>query len=86
MMKWPEIQVKVQEEIARVIGNDTPSLNHRSKTPYVEATLLEIQRLACIVPWGPRATLDDVQVKQCSILCGICGYGKLRRSLSFVQS
>nr|AIL94136.1 cytochrome P450 CYP3030A1 [Tigriopus japonicus] len=62
MMKWPEIQVKVQEEIARVIGNDTPSLNHRSKTPYVEATLLEIQRLACIVPWGPRATLDDVQL------------------------
>ncbi|XP_059095755.1 cytochrome P450 2B4-like isoform X2 [Tigriopus californicus] len=62
MMKWPEIQVKVRNEIARVIGNATPSLNHRSKTPYVEATLLEIQRLACIVPWGPRATLEDVQL------------------------
>ena len=62
MMKFPEIQKKVQEEIDEVIGNAEPSLNHRPVTPYVEATIHEAQRLSCIVPWGPRSTLEDVEV------------------------
>ena len=62
MMKWPEVQRKVQEELDREIGDAEPSLNHRQITPYTEATLLEIQRYACVVPWGPRATLENVKV------------------------
>lgn len=53
-MKWPGVQCQVQREIDREIGDATPSLRHRSVTPFTEATLLEIQRFACVVPWGPR--------------------------------
>ena len=67
MMRYPKKQAKVQEEIDRVIGDDLPSLKHRSQTPYVEATLLEIQRLATVVPWAPRATLSDVKVSNFSL-------------------
>ena len=67
MMRWPDVQKKVQEELDRVLGDETPSLKHRALTPYTEATLLEIQRYACIVPWGPRATLADVKVGQHTI-------------------
>nr|APH81373.1 cytochrome P450 CYP3030A1 [Tigriopus kingsejongensis] len=75
MMRWPQIQTKVQEEIDRVIGDVVPSLKHRALTPYVEATLLEIQRMACIVPWLPRATVEDVVIgpyaipKNTHVLC-----------------
>jgi hypothetical protein len=57
----PEVQSRVRDEIFRVIGPDVaPSLSHRSSMPFTEATILEIQRLGNIAPFGlPHSTLNQ---------------------------
>ena len=51
MMKNPDIQNRVQREIDEVAGrNRLPRTS--DKMPYVEATLMEVQRIASIVPLG----------------------------------
>ncbi|XP_060113320.1 uncharacterized protein LOC132585443 [Heteronotia binoei] len=64
MMKYPEIQNKVQEEITKVIGSAQPQTEHRSKLPYTDAVIHEVQRFANILPMGlPHATTVDVTLK-----------------------
>ncbi|XP_053236393.1 cytochrome P450 2K6-like [Podarcis raffonei] len=64
MMKYPEIQNKVQEEIAKVVGSSQPRIEHRTKMPYVDAVIHEIQRFSDIVPTNiPHATTVDVTLK-----------------------
>ncbi|XP_053236395.1 cytochrome P450 2K6-like [Podarcis raffonei] len=64
MMKYPEIQIKVQEEIVNVVGSSQPRIEHRTKMPYVDAVIHEIQRFADIIPTNlPRATTVDVTLK-----------------------
>ncbi|XP_058150369.1 cytochrome P450 2U1 [Dasypus novemcinctus] len=47
----PDVQEKVHEEIERVIGPDrAPSLTDKFQMPYTEATIMEVQRLAVVVP------------------------------------
>ncbi|XP_048345322.1 cytochrome P450 2K6-like isoform X4 [Sphaerodactylus townsendi] len=68
MMKYPEIQSKVQEEIARVIGSAQPQTEHRAKMPYTDAVIHEIQRFSNIIPTNlPHATTVDVSFKGYSI-------------------
>jgi cytochrome P450 len=51
MATYPKIQDKVYEEISEKFGNDEiPSFADRTKLPYTEATLLEIQRQATLLP------------------------------------
>ncbi|ETE58179.1 Cytochrome protein, partial [Ophiophagus hannah] len=64
MMKYPEIQSKVQAEIAREIGDFQPRTDHRAKMPYTDAVIHECQRFANIVPSNlPRATTMDITFK-----------------------
>nr|APH81374.1 cytochrome P450 CYP3031A1 [Tigriopus kingsejongensis] len=49
----PEVQTKIHEEIKTVIGLErTPDLADRADLPYLDASILEIQRLGDTVPNG----------------------------------
>ncbi|XP_074905065.1 cytochrome P450 2K1-like [Buteo buteo] len=64
MLKYPEIQRKVQEEIERVIGSNPPRIKHRTQMPYTDAVIHEIQRFANILPLNlPHETVADVTLK-----------------------
>ncbi|KAM5152292.1 cytochrome P450 2K1-like [Mantella aurantiaca] len=65
MMKYPEIQKKVQEEIgAQIKQGQLPTSDNRRNMPYTEAVIHEIQRFANIVPLNlSRTTLSDVHFR-----------------------
>ncbi|KAK6166912.1 hypothetical protein SNE40_023513 [Patella caerulea] len=65
MILHPEVQKKCQEEIDSVIGDGRMiDWSDRSKLPYNEATLLEVQRLGNTVPFSSPHTPDkDTLVK-----------------------
>ncbi|KAH0632016.1 hypothetical protein JD844_020023 [Phrynosoma platyrhinos] len=59
MMKYPEIQRKVQEEIKRVLGSErAPTYEDKKHMPFATAVIHEVQRFASVVPqpkelrWG----------------------------------
>ncbi|XP_073530055.1 cytochrome P450 2K1-like isoform X2 [Phyllobates terribilis] len=64
MMKYPEIQKKVQNEIEKVIGSAEPQMVHRKHMPYTDAVIHEIQRFANIAPTNmPHQTTQDITLK-----------------------
>ncbi|XP_069092218.1 cytochrome P450 2K1-like isoform X2 [Pleurodeles waltl] len=64
MMKYPDIQRKVQEEIERVLGSAQARYEHRMRMPYTNAVIHEIQRFANILPMSiPHETATDVTFK-----------------------
>merc|ERR1712241_1328853 len=59
MVRYPEIQSKVQHELDTVVGhNRLPNMEDKRNLPYVEAVIMEIQRHACIVPLGLRHKIE----------------------------
>ncbi|KAM6464172.1 cytochrome P450 2K1-like isoform 1-T1 [Liasis olivaceus] len=64
MIKYPLIQKKIQEEITNVAGSAQPRAEHRTKMPYTDAVLHEVQRYADILPLNlPHETTTDVTFK-----------------------
>lgn len=66
LMKYPEVQAKVQEEIDRVIGrHQMPCMSDKMKLPYTEAVLHEIQRYITLLPSNlPHAVAQDTKFRQ----------------------
>ncbi|XP_056419953.1 cytochrome P450 2K1-like [Hyla sarda] len=61
MIKYPEIQKKVHNEIETVIGSAQPQIEHRKQMPYTDAVIHEIQRFGDIIPNNaPHLTSQDV--------------------------
>ncbi|CAO2607663.1 Cytochrome P450 2K6 [Lemmus lemmus] len=64
MMRYPEVQEKVHDEIVKVVGSSQPRIEHRTQMPYTDAVVHEIQRVANILPTSlPRETTTDVMFK-----------------------
>uniref|UniRef100_A0A182KGU1 C2H2-type domain-containing protein n=1 Tax=Anopheles christyi TaxID=43041 RepID=A0A182KGU1_9DIPT len=67
MLHHPDAMKKVQHELDSVIGPDRlPTANDRPQLPYTEAVILEVERIATVVPGGlVHRAMEDVE---------LCGY------------
>ncbi|XP_012509911.1 PREDICTED: cytochrome P450 2C21-like, partial [Propithecus coquereli] len=66
LLKHPEVSAKIQQEIDRVIGRQrSPCMQDRSRMPYTDAVVHEIQRYIDLVPTNlPHAVTEDIQFRE----------------------
>uniref|UniRef100_A0A8C4TI23 Uncharacterized protein n=1 Tax=Erpetoichthys calabaricus TaxID=27687 RepID=A0A8C4TI23_ERPCA len=64
MVKYPNVQEKVQTEIESVMGQDgPPSMDNRSQMPFTEAVICEVHRMGNVIPLSlTRITSDDISL------------------------
>lgn len=65
LIKYPDIQEKMQHEIDTVIGQERcPNMEDRKSTPFTDAVIHEVQRFLDIVPFSlPHYALYDISFR-----------------------
>ncbi|XP_022089645.1 cytochrome P450 2J3-like [Acanthaster planci] len=65
MLAYPDVLAKVQRELDSVVGRDRlPTMSDKPRLPYTEATLMELQRIANILPLGiPHQASQDTTLQ-----------------------
>ncbi|CAH1780870.1 unnamed protein product, partial [Owenia fusiformis] len=73
LMNHPDIQVKLQEEVDKVVGKDrNPSVDDKDDMPYLQATLIEVLRYLSHAPIAvPHKTMVDTSIAGYHIPKGI---------------
>ncbi|CAH1780887.1 unnamed protein product [Owenia fusiformis] len=73
LMRHPDIQAKLQEEVDQIVGKDrNPSVDDKENMPYLQATLIEVLRYLTHVPISvPHKTLVDTSVAGYDVPKGI---------------
>lgn len=84
MIRYPEIQSKVRQEIYRVVGNDRlPTLDDRANLPYLEAVMQEVFRCSCIAGLAiPHYAQEDIHVSNYMIPKGTTVFPNLYRIMN----
>ncbi|XP_040298666.1 cytochrome P450 2C5-like [Bufo bufo] len=66
LLKHPDVEEYIHQEIEKVIGrNRAPCIEDRSRMPYMDAVIHEIQRFIDLAPLGlPHAVTRDVKFRE----------------------
>ncbi|XP_025735997.2 cytochrome P450 2C44-like isoform X2 [Callorhinus ursinus] len=66
LLKHPEVESRVHEEIDKVVGRDrVPCMSDRAQMPYTDAVVHEVQRYINLIPSNlPHAVIQDTKFRQ----------------------
>ena len=74
LIRFPEIQNKLQEEIDSQVGSRSPCLEDRNQMHYMDAFIHEVLRHSCVVYTTPHATTETVQLEGFTLPKGTAVY------------
>jgi cytochrome P450 len=85
MTLYPEVQLKAQEEIDRIVGiKRLPNIEDRANLPYVDAIVKEVLRWHPVAPMGlPHMTTEDDMFNKYFIPKGALIFANLWYALNF---
>jgi len=77
LIRYPDIQRKVQAEIDAVIGSRIPLIEDRPNMPYTDAVIHEVLRHSNIIYTTPHATTEEVQFHGHTLPAGTAVYANV---------